>query len=308
MASETADADGLATPATLERYAERAQAGAGIVMVEYSFVSRSGRSEPNQLGANLDSGIPGLASIARSIHASGALAILQLTHSGGKTERQYTEGDLLGPSEVAVPHREGFHEPPRAMTLEEIASLKLAFVQAAGRARAAGFDGIELHSAHGYGLNQWLSAYTNRRTDAYGGTLQKRLRLLLEILREIGATEPGLLRSVRIPGQDFVEGGLSLEDMKFVARALAAEGVDLINVSSGLGGWRRPRDRQGEGYLVAEAREIQKAISAPVIGVGGIESGEYIDARLRDGSFSLAAVGRAILANPREWNLKIMKG
>src|SRR6185437_14332312 len=114
----------------------------------------------------------------------------------------------------------------------------------------AGFDLVELHSAHGYGLNQWLSGITNRRQDEYGGSQKNRNRLLIEIVTAIRAQFPNLLLSVRIPGQDFIEGGLTPEEGVDLSMQLESAGVSLINVSSGIGGWRRPGGRHGEGYLV----------------------------------------------------------
>ena len=165
----------------------------------------------------------------------------------------------------------------------------------------AGLIFVELHSAHGYGLNQWLSPITNQRTDRYGGNLEGRSRLLKELIALIRKELPELLISIRIPGQDCFPGGLTPEDMKTVAKDLESLGVDLLNVSSGIGGWRRPRDRLGEGYLLDEASAIQAAVQIPVIGVGGIESAPFIDSIINAGRVELAAVGRAILQNPRRW-------
>jgi NADPH2 dehydrogenase len=307
MASGTADERGFATPVTATHYGRLAESGAGIVMVEYSFVSREGRSEANQLGADRDEQVPGLMRVAEAIGARGALSFLQLTHAGGKSERALTGGRLLTPSGVRVPAKDReLEDPGEPASFEEIESLRRSFADAVGRAERAGFDGVELHSAHGYGLNQWLSGVTNRRQDEYGGSLEGRMRFLLELVTAIRAAAPSLLVSVRIPGQDWIEGGLSLGEMKRVARELERAGADLINVSSGLGGWRRPIERRGEGYLVDEATVIQGAVDVPVIGVGGIETGEYIDRALAERWFRLAAVGRAILKDPRSWGEKVL--
>src|SRR5690606_24978443 len=136
---------------------------------------------------------------------------------------------------------------------------------------------------------------TNKRQDEFGGSLSKRLRLLTLIIESIKNECPDLLISVRIPGQDHIEGGLTIEDGVQTAQHLEAVGVDFINVSSGIGGWRRPQHRSGEGYLVPDAIAIQNKVSVPVIGVGGIESGVFIDKLVEYGSVKLAAVGRAIL-------------
>lgn len=308
MASETANSEGFATPATLAHYERLAKSGASLVMVEYTYVHRSGRSEPNQLGIDSDSKVEGLARIAEIIHRSSALAGIQITHSGGKTSRDLTDGSLQSPSGVAVPVKDQDMPIPDAMTLDEIHEWRHAFGQAIERAVLAGFDLVELHAAHGYGLNQWLSPLTNQRRDAFGGNVRKNSRLLLEIVEQAKRDFPGLLLAVRMPGQDFLEGGLTAEDSISIARALEETGIDLIDVSSGIGGWRRPRDRRGEGYLVSEAARIQFSVGVPVIGVGGIETGEYIDRALRSGELSLAAVGRAVLNGPTEWRERVMVG
>jgi NADPH2 dehydrogenase len=207
----------------------------------------------------------------------------------------------MSPSGIPVPVKDRRMETPDAMSAAEIGDWKHWFLDSARRASLAGFDILELHSAHGYGLNQWLSPLTNRREDAYGRDAEGRSRLLLELVSEIRAAHPGLLVSVRMPGQDFLDGGMTSAEAIEVARSLEGAGVDLVDVSSGIGGWRRPRDREGEGYLVAEAHAIQASVRAPVIGVGGIRTGAYVDRALDEGRFSLAAIGRAILEDPAGW-------
>lgn len=304
MASQTAAPDGTATNRTSEHYQRLAESGAGLVLVEYSYVHRSGRSEPNQLGADTDAHCVGLARIAHTIRAAESIPGLQLTHAGGKTERHYTDGSLLSPSGIAVPVKDRVLETPSVMTMADIRLWREAFVAAAERAAAAGFGLIELHAAHGYGLNQWLSPLTNTRTDAYGGSLEKRAALLLEIIAEIKARLPELVISVRAPGQDHLPGGLTTDEAIQTAILLQAAGVHVINVSSGLGGWRRPGERSGEGYLVAEAAAFRAALAVPVVGVGGIETAAYIERGLAAGWFTLAAVGRAILADPARWGAR----
>ncbi|MGZ3724060.1 MAG: oxidoreductase, partial [Bdellovibrionales bacterium] len=199
MASQTASSTGLVTQATLDHYANLALARAGLLIAEYTFVHQSGRSEENQLGASTDAHIEGLAKIAKIIKSSGALAGLQLSHGGGKSDRDLTGGKFMGPSGIAVPVKNETLEAPAPMTLEDIAVWKNSFVAAAGRAVQAGFDLVEFHSAHGYGLNQFLSSITNQRDDHYGGDLEHRARILNEIVSEVRALYPRLIISVRIP-------------------------------------------------------------------------------------------------------------
>lgn len=301
MASETATQDGFATPKTFHHYENLAQAGAGLLTVEYTFVHQTGRSEENQLGISTDAHIEGHSKITQLIHSAGSLAGIQLSHGGGKSERTLTGGVLMGPSAIAVPVKGRETEIADPMNHEEIRLWKHSFIAASDRAVTAGYDLIELHSAHGYGLNQWLSPITNQRSDEYGCDLNGRTRLLLEIVREIRIRHPRVLISVRMPGQDFFDGGISNADSIHIAKSLEEAGVDIINVSSGIGGWKRPEARVGEGYLVSDAAKIQAKIKIPVIGVGGIETGCFIDRALSQERFSLAAVGRAILKSPKIW-------
>lgn len=304
MASATADSDGFVTSMTCDHYKRLSLSGAGLIMVEYTFVHRSGKSEANQLGVDSDAQITGLSRIAKVIHEHGAKAAIQLVHAGGKSSRELTGGSLLSPSGISVPVKGVTLETPDEASLENIQLLQSAFVQAARRAENSGFDIVELHAAHGYGLNQWLSPITNRRTDAYGGSLENRLRLLLEIIAKIRKDCPDLELSVRMPGQDHHAAGITPLDAIEIAKQLEASGIHVINVSSGIGGWRRPESRMGEGYLVDDAALIQAAVRIPVIGVGGIQTSGYISRSLREKKFSLAAVGRAIL-NDEAWGKRV---
>lgn len=296
MASETADEFGFVTERTLEHYRNLAESHAGLVIVEYSYVHSSGKSEEFQLGIDDDDQIRGLRRLALTIKSKGAVAGIQLTHAGGKSETIFTGESLPSPSGIKVPVKDKDLEIPHEMNKKEIELWKQSFLLAADRASRAGFSLIELHAAHGYGLNQWLSPLTNKRIDEYRGG-----KILYEIIKEIKNALPHLLISVRMPGQDFFEGGLTQDDSLAIAKELELLGVDLINISSGIGGWRRPRDRNGEGYLVDEASFIARHISTPVIGVGGIESAGYIDQILNEKNISLAAVGRAILKDSKLW-------
>jgi len=301
MASQTANSSGFVTEETINHYKRLTKAQAALLIVEYTYVHKTGRSEENQLGIDSDGHLEGLSKIANIIKNSGSLAGIQLNHSGGKSHRTLTGGKLMGPSAIAVPVKGHDMETQDSMNTDEIKLWVSAFTKACDRVVLAGFDLVELHSAHGYGLNQWLSPITNQRTDLYGNDLIGRKRLLLEIINAIRERHPHLLISVRLPGQDFIENGMTINESIHIAQCLENANVDLINVSSGIGGWRRSENRNGEGYLVTEASAIQKVVKIPVIGVGGIYTGEYIDHALTNAHFSLAAVGRAILQDPKQW-------
>ena len=301
MASETSDAAGSATAATIAHYAKLASSGAGIVFAEYAFVHPSGRGEENQLGADSDERLPGLGKIAAAVKRTGALAGLQLVHVGGKTTTAFAGGTPMSPSGVLVPVKGWEPDSSRAMEISDVKLWVRWFTEAAVRAQRAGFDLVELHAAHGYGLNQWLSPLTNKRADEYGGGISGRGRLLFEIVDSIRAAAPGLLIAVRLPGQDHMEGGLTPAEMGGLVNRLERAGVDLIDVSSGIGGWRRPEGRSGEGYLVDDAAALKTFTTLPVIGVGGIETGGFIDRILGEGRVDFAAVGRAVLKDPQAW-------
>lgn len=241
------------------------------------------------------------------IKYSGALAGLQIVHVGGKSTTALTGGRLFAPSEIAVPIKGWSPEAPTAMMAKEIEMWIDWFSQAAMRAQQAGFDFVEIHAAHGYDLNQWLSPITNKRSDEFGGSIQNRSRLLLTIIKKIRKVVPKLLIAVRLPAQDHMPSGLSFNEMFFVVSKLQKAGVDLIDVSSGIGGWRRPEGHSGQGYLVEDAAKIKSHSSIPVIGVGGIESGEFIDKVIQEEKLDFAAIGRAILADPAAWNAMHMQ-
>lgn len=305
MASQTATLSGLASQETVRHYQRLAQSGAGLVMVEYSFVDPSGRSEPNQLGAHSDGCLPGLTAIRQAIQASGAKAGLQLTHCGGKAQLDVCP-QLMAPSGITVPAYDRELPTPKAMTPDDVLAWREAFVDAGLRAEQAGFDFVELHCAHGYGLNQFLSPVTNQRHDGYGGSLKNRARLVIEIVERL-RRQTRLVIMVRIPGQDLYPNGLTQQDMVEVSRWLIDAGVDVLDVSSGIGGWNRPKTRRGEGYLVSEARYLKAAnLPVPIIGVGGIESADYIESALANHWLDLAAVGRAILKDPVDFRHRVM--
>lgn len=301
MASGTADETGLATEKTLRHYERIVSCRHGLAFVEYTTVHPLGRSEANQAGLYTDRHAQALAPIAAMMKERGVLPGIQLTHAGGKTDEDLIGRHPLGASVLPIPAHGEELPTPDPMTDDEIEDVYQSFVLAALRAEDAGFAVIEIHGAHGYFFNQWLSPLTNQRSDRHGGSLTARSSLLIELVKELrDRLRPETLLSLRYPGQDRLPGGLALEDGLELAEGLKHAGVDLLNVSSGLGGWRRGRDQRGEGYLVDDAIAIRSAVGIPVIGVGGISSLEYCERILNHTEVDLLAVGRAILKNP-DW-------
>jgi len=191
----------------------------------------------------------------------------------------------------------------REMSVQEIEGITVAFGQAANRAKSAGFDAVEIHGAHSTIPNTFTSPLTNKRTDRYGGNLENRMRLPLEIIaeirRQVGTDYPILYR---LGADDMTPGGLTIQDGRRIAVALVEAGVDVIDVSGGFVGSKHPT-LKGQGYFIPMAEEIKRAARVPVICAGGITEPAYADRVVRERRVDMVAVGRAILDDP-EWARK----
>ena len=295
MANHMAPDDGTVLEKHVQHYAARARAGVGLIVIEHAYVDRGGRAGETQLGIHEDSLIPGLRRLADAIRAGGAASAIQITHAGGRTTAAVAGGQPIAPSAVADPMS---GETPRSLSVGEIGALTGAFTRAARRAAEAGFDIIEIHGAHGYLLGQFLSPLTNHRTDRYGGDLKGRFTFAREVIAAVrstvGQTFPLFFR---LGADDLTPGGLTPEDGAQAARHLAAAGIDVIDVSGGYGGTGRDRFQE-QGFFVPLAEAVRKASGIPVIGVGNIRDPEYADRMVREGRIDLAAIGRALLADP----------
>jgi 2,4-dienoyl-CoA reductase-like NADH-dependent reductase (Old Yellow Enzyme family) len=305
MGTSMATERGEVTDDLVEHYDRFAAAGVGLVIVEHTYVRREGRVNAQQLGIYDDALIPGLRRLADAVHARGSVIGLQITHGGGKATADLIGRPPISASDVLVP---GTTEPSQAATRAEILEIVGAFVAAAQRAIRAGMDFVEIHGAHGYLLNQFLSPLTNQRADAYGGDLNGRLHLPLQVVRAVRqAVGDDYLLLYRLGANDFMPGGLTQEDGKQAAAALVEAGVDLLDISGGLYGASLPGwDEVSQGYFVPMAAEVRAAAGVPVIVAGGITEPEYADQVIRDGTVDLVAVGRAMLENP-EWALDARK-
>jgi 2,4-dienoyl-CoA reductase-like NADH-dependent reductase (Old Yellow Enzyme family) len=298
-----AETDGRATPGNLAHY--RSLRGAGMVVVEATAVSPEGRLSNRQLGIYDDAHLEGLSAIARAVRESGAVAAIQIHHAGRQTTTENTQGaHLLAPSAVNPGG-----EVPHEMDEEDIERVLDAFVRGARRARKAGFSAVELHGAHGYLGSQFLSPLANQRGDRWGGSLENRARFLREARRRVhAAVGEDVLVYCRLGVRDAEPGGLSLEEGTRVAQFLVADGVPLLHVSNNIG---MPKtDPEGEGrfsYRMRLAGAVRDAVSAGVIGVGGVRTGAGAEAVLEAGLADLVAVGRAFLADPA-WAEKVLDG
>ncbi|MGE5361102.1 MAG: NADH:flavin oxidoreductase [Bacteroidales bacterium] len=299
MFSGFATPRGEVTERIVEYHRVRAEAGTALIIVEHTYVHPWGRISDTQMGAHTDEMVSGLARLAEAIKREGAVACLQLAHAGGSTRNDVIGRAPLGPSSLRHPY-EKEADPAEAATIEEIRETVGAFGAAAERAKRAGFDAVEIHSAHGYLLSQFLSPLTNHRDDEYGGNDENRRRLHLEVLEEIrGRVGREFPVFVRLGAHDEALGGLDLGEAVRAAVALARGGVSLVDVSGGLQGSRAPVVvARGPGWFVPYAEQIKAAAKVPVLVTGGFTEPEHADRVVREGRADLVGIGRAMLNDP----------
>ncbi len=267
--------------------------------MEHSYFTREGKASPNQLGIHDDAMVDGLRKLAESVHAEGTPVCIQINHSGREGSRTVSGLDPVAPSPVPS---DNSTVVPRELETDEIHDLVRLFGEAAGRAREAGFDAVEVHGAHGYLLNQFTSPLTNRRGDEYGGSFEGRIRFPLEVVTEVRRiVGSDLLVLYRLGASDGEGRGVTMDEMQRFAQRLVQAGVSIVDVSGGLIG-DAPDGMTGQGYFLPLAEKIKRAVEAPVIGVGGITDPAFADQAIRLGRVDLVAVGRALLADP-DWAL-----
>lgn len=302
--------DGSATDWHLQHLSQLAYSGAGLVVVEATAVERRGRITHTCLGLYSDDNE---AALERALHAARRLGGptrfgIQLAHAGRKasTHRPWDGGAPLSPSEdpwqtvssSAAPFGEGWHIP-HALTVGELDGIVAAFVQAAQRAVRIGFEVIEIHSAHGYLLHEFLSPLVNKRTDDYGGSLENRSRLPLAAIRAVRAAVPrSVAVGLRISGTDWVEGGWDVAQSIAYVRAAQQLGIAYVCVSSG-GIRAKVAVPAAPGYQVPLAHEIRQATGAVTRAVGLITDPRQAEQLLADGSADMVALARAFLDDPR---------
>jgi 2,4-dienoyl-CoA reductase-like NADH-dependent reductase (Old Yellow Enzyme family) len=305
---EYSSTDGFANDWHLVHLGARAVGGAGLVLTEAAAVLPEGRITPNDLGIWKEEHIAMLKRIADFLHEQGAHAGVQLAHAGRKASmnRPWDGERLLSPAEggwtdVMAPSAVAFadtYAKPHELDKAGIAAVKRAFAAAAERALAAAFDVIELHSAHGYLLHEFLSPLSNRRTDEYGGSFENRIRLVVETVDEIRAVWPEQLPLfVRISATDWTEGGWDMAQSVALARVLKVHGVDLVDASSG-GNVLGAKIPTGPGYQVPFAAQIRREAGVATGAVGQITEAAQADAIIREGEADLVLLAREMLRDP----------
>jgi 2,4-dienoyl-CoA reductase-like NADH-dependent reductase (Old Yellow Enzyme family) len=298
-----AETDGLCTDWHLAHYQARAIGGVGLVITEATAVEPRGRISTGDLGLWGDAQIEPLARVVRLVQSEGAAIGVQLGHAGRKA---WSESKGQGPEQPVAPSALAFDEgwvTPAALSGAEIEGIVHRWAQAASRARQAGFDVIEIHAAHGYLNHQFLSPLSNVRTDEYGGSLENRMRMLLEIVRAVRQEWPeDKPLFVRVSTTDWAEGGLTPRDTVEIARAMKSEGVDLIDCSSG-GAVPSAPPGIGPGYQIPFAEQVRREAGIATAAVGLITTPELADEAIRNGRADLIALGRELLRHPT-WPLE----
>lgn len=287
--------DGKITPFHLTHYTARAIGGVGLIIVEATAVEPRGRISDHDLGLWEDEHIEGHQRLVHQCHALGAKMGLQLAHAGRKSTCK--DSTPVAPSPLRFSEKSEF-KTPHELSLSEIDAIKTHFVKAALRAAKAGYDIVELHAAHGYLLYEFLSPLTNQRNDIYGGSLENRCALVLEISLAILRTS-GLSLIVRLSADEWMEKGWGIEESIYLSKALKEIGVSMIHVSAG-----GNHEQQTHIpplvplYQSAYAKAIQKEADIPTIAVGLITTAEQGETLLQEGTCDLVAYGRELLRNP----------
>lgn len=310
MVRNYADGNGRVTPRYLAHIERIARGGVGLMILEASYVSQDGKGFVNQLGIHEDGTIAGLKKLAAAGHAHGAKIGVQLYHGGRQASSTTTGTQPVAPSAIPDPV---VNEVPAELSKKDIALIVKRFSAAAVRAKKAGMDFVEIHGAHGYLVTQFLSPFSNKRTDEYGGTPAKRLRFLKEVYiavrKAVGAKFPVTLR---LSGDEYVPEGLQLKDTVQIVKVMEKLGIAAIHVSAGnyasyAKGVLIPPMAKKDGLLVALAAGVKKAAKTPVIAVAKIRTPEMAEKILAEGKADFVAVGRMLLADP-DYPKKVQEG
>ena len=305
MVRNYATPEGFVTRQLIDHYASLARGGIGLIIVEATFVERSGKGFYQQLGIHDNRCITGLNELVDAVKEYGSRVSIQLHHAGRQTDIATSGMAVVAPSPIPCPVSEG---SPKELTIGEINKLVEAFAQAARRAKQAGFDAVELHGAHGYLVNQFLSPNTNQRTDKYGGNLEGRATFLLEIIsrtRELVGKDFAV--TARINADDYVAGGMTITECQELARILEKVGIDALNITAGTyecmlddritSPFGMISTYAPRGQLIALAEQVKEVVNIPIITVGAITP-EIGEKALRDGKADFIAMGRALIADP----------
>ena len=304
MATSKSEKDGSVSKAILDYYDEKSQGGyIGLIVIEHSYITKQGKASEGQLSVANKSDFDGLHKLADVIHKNGSKAVMQINHAGSAANTSVTGLDVVGPSAVKNPR---LGNVPKELTQEEIKVIIEDFTKAAVLVKEAGFDGVEIHSAHGYLLNQFFSPLTNKRTDKYGGDVLGRIRLHLEVIaavkEAVGDDFPILLR---LGASDYMDGGSTIEDSKIAAVEFEKAGIDILDISGGFCGYMLANNTT-QGYFSSLTKALKEVVSIPVILAGGITEVNAAEELLAEKKADLIGVARAIFKDSK-WAEKAIK-
>ena len=294
--------DGECTPRITKMMTDLAKGEVGLIISSHAYVRRDGQAGPFQLGIYKDDFIDEYREMTQAVHGFDAKIVLQISHAGA-----FASGKLIGESPMALTSVENFTESPRRiMDREEIGKLVTAFAEGARRAKEAGFDGVQIHAAHGYLMSQALSPALNKRNDNYGGSLKNRARFLMEVLGavrdEVGSDFPLL---VKLNSEDFLKGGLTLDESVQVGEMLEKGGIDAIELSGGtfFSGKLNPSrtgiaTEEKEAYFRNAAKTFKQKIKVPLILVGGNRSFRVAEKLVQEGCAEYISMSRPFIREP----------
>ena len=297
-----ADKDGFVTDKLVAIHENLARGEVGLILTGHTYVLPEGKAGPRQLGIYSNQMLEGLSRIPESVHRCPSKVFLQISHAGRQTKEKLCGSIPKAPSAVYEPT---FKVTPEEMSENDIQTVIQAFIKSAKRAREAGFDGVQLHIAHGYLLSSFISPHTNRRTDQWGGSLQNRIRIILEIIKGIRSGKgPSFPLIVKLNSDDFIPGGLKIGESIPIARILEKQGIDAIEVSGGIAEsdkgsvWKGVRTEKNEGYFLNHAAQIKSAVHIPVFGLGGFRTFTVMEKTLTERKADLVSMSRPFIREP----------
>ncbi len=297
-----ADADGYVTKRQIQLLADLARGEVGLIVSGHAFIHQRGKASLSQTAIYDNRFVLGLRRMTEAVHHFSSRIFLQLSHAGRQTKDKLAGGIPLAPSAVYEPV---FKITPQILTEEDIQGIIQGFGESGQRAKEAGFDGVQLHLAHGYLLSSFLSPHTNRRSDRWGGSLDNRMRIILQIIQGIqsgcGRDFPVM---VKMNSTDLLPQGLNIEDAIAAAVILESAGIHAIEVSGGMSEagqasiWKGPFTEEEEGYFLENAAQIKSAVTLPTFGLGGLRTFAKMEKAIREGRVDMISMSRPFIRTP----------
>jgi 2,4-dienoyl-CoA reductase-like NADH-dependent reductase (Old Yellow Enzyme family) len=300
-AERMATPEGRVTPKLMQLYEDLARGGVGVIISGHMYVHPTGKCHPEMTAVYDDAFLPGLTDLATAVHQAGGRAVVQINHGGMQCSQETVE-ELVAPSDLTT---DLLPRPARALTEAEIHEIINAYGQAARRVKEAGFDGVQIHGAHGYLISQFLSPLTNHRSDRWGGSLQKRMQFLRDVASsvraQVGPDYPVLIKLGMMDGK---EGGLTLEESIPVIQSLEEMGIDGVEISGAIGGKKVtnivPGIKAGknEAYFLPWAKQARPVTRLPILLVGGFRTRATMQQALSSGAVDFISLCRPLISEP----------